>query len=77
VLRYMGDCLVTQYVIMPLTFVSWRSMLTLYDILLAADEDALKADIISASIGLGLCIICFAVEIPLAKVYSDSVCSIA
>jgi len=43
-------------------------MLTLYDILLAADEDALKADILSASIGLGLCSICFAVEVPLAKV---------
>jgi len=43
-------------------------MLTLYDIILAADEDALKADIISACIGLGLCSICFAVEVPLAKV---------
>ena len=67
-LNYAGDCLLTQYIIMPLTFVSWRSMLTLYDIILAADEDALKADIMSASIGLGLCIICFAVEVPLAKV---------
>ena len=67
-LKYVGDCLLTQYVILPLTFVSWRSMVTLYDIILAADDDALKADIVSASIGLGLCIICFAVEIPLARV---------
>lgn len=67
-LRYTADCVLTQYVILPLTFVSWRSMLTLYDIILAADEDALKADIISACIGLGLCSICFAVEVPLAKV---------
>jgi len=68
VLNYTGDCLLTQYVVLPLTFVSWRSMLTLYDIILAADDDALKADIMSACIGLALCIICFAIEIPLAKV---------
>ena len=43
-------------------------MLTLYDIILAADEDALKADIMSACIGLGLCSICFAIELPIAKV---------
>jgi len=43
-------------------------MLTLYDIILAAEADPLRADIISASVGLVLCIICFAVEIPFAKV---------
>jgi len=68
-LKYTGDCLLTQYVILPLTFVSWRSMLTLYDIILAADEDALKADIMSAFIGLGLCSVCFAIEVPIAKVH--------
>ena len=67
-LKYTGDCLLTQYLILPLTFVSWRSLLTLYDVILSADEDALKADIMSACIGCGLCIVCFAVEIPIAKV---------
>ena len=70
-MKYTGDCVLTQYVILPLTFVSWRSMLTLYDILLSADDDALKADVMSACIGLGLCSICFAVEVPFAKVAMD------
>jgi len=47
-------------------------MLTLYDILLGADVDPLRADIISASTGLVLCIVCFAIEIPLAKVSNRS-----
>jgi len=72
VLEYISDCLLTQYIILPLTFVSWRSMLTLYDILLGADVDPLRADIISASTGLVLCIVCFAIEIPLAKVSNRS-----
>ena len=75
-LKYTGDCVLTQYVILPLTFVSWRSMLTLYDILLSADEDPLTADIVSACIGLGLCSICFAIEVPLAKVARLSTLSI-
>jgi len=50
--------------------------LTLYDILLSADQDALKADIISACIGLGLCMICFAIEVPLAKVPKSCLCSV-
>lgn len=64
---YVLDCCLTQFLVLTVTILDWRSCMSLIDFFLYPDN-ALLADLVSAAIGLTVAGILFALDVQLARV---------